>query len=458
MLRAIANTEWGWKKEDLLKVYLAHFNRVMNYAGFAWQPSTAQSHLENLDRLQNRALRIITGQYQSAPVDALRREVGIPSMKTQASRNTIKAAEKCVRLPEDHPRRIAFDTAVAAPKNKRQSWRSQAEQLKASLPAGMENRCAISYFDYPPWLSAPNLEIFPQLYEIKRTDPEDVKKNAALQRIREVNAETTIYTDGSAFAGIFEGGSAVVVTEGDPASPTTIHNIQRKGAPFTCSYEEEVDAMIAATEWIRDNITDGSSTMICTDSQSLCQALQAFNIETEIIRKNASDCSGSIVLQWIPGHSAIPGNDLADEEAKKATELTTDKRAVSFRSACTMIKRTYRDQSSHTRTDKVYRYFSKEKEKDITTRADQVNLAQLRSGHHKSLKAYANRLDDEVDPTCPDCGEEPQDLEHWFERCNGAKITTLKQQIFGGETVKDVGLLTKCPKESVTLARRSILG
>ena len=67
-----------------------------------------------------------------------------------------------------------------------------------------------------PWLSAPNLEIFPQLYEIKRTDPEDVKKNAALQRIREVNAETTIYTDGSAFAGIFEGGSAVVITEGDP--------------------------------------------------------------------------------------------------------------------------------------------------------------------------------------------------------------------------------------------------
>ena len=30
---------------------------------------------------------------------------------------------------------------------------------------GMENRCAISYFDYLQWLSAPNLEIFPPLYE-----------------------------------------------------------------------------------------------------------------------------------------------------------------------------------------------------------------------------------------------------------------------------------------------------
>ena len=127
-------------------------------------------------------------------------------------------------------------------------------------------------------------------------------------------------------------------------------------------------------------------------------------------------------------------------------------------SKCVHDDKTNKDQPSHARTNKVYRYFSKEKEKDITTRADQVNLAQLCSGHHKSLKAYANRLDDEVDPTCPDCGEEPQDLKHWFEICKGVQITTLKQQMFGGETVKDVGLLTKCPKESVTLARRSILG
>ena len=32
-----------------------------------------------------------------------------------------------------------------------------------------------------------------------------------------------------------------------------------------------------------------------------------------------------------------------------------------------------------------------------------------------------------MDPTCPDCGEEHQDLEHWFGRCKGVKITTLKQ-------------------------------
>ena len=59
--------------------------------------------------------------------------------------------------------------------------------------------------------------------------------------------------------------------------------------------------------------------------------------------------------------------------------------------------------------------------------------------------------------TCPDCGEEPQDLENWL-RCKGVKVITLKQQMFGGGTMKDSGLLTKCPKASVNLARKSILG
>ena len=79
-----------------------------------------------------------------------------------------------------------------------------------------------------------------------------------------------------------------------------------------------------------------------------------------------------------------------------------------------------KDQLSHARTDNVYRYFLKEKKNDIKTGADQDNLAQLYSGHHKSMKTYANRLDDEVDQTCPDCGEQPQDLKHCTRKMQGS--------------------------------------
>ncbi len=44
------------------------------YGAPAWQPWLAATRLEQLERCQNRALRVITGQFQTTPVETLRRE------------------------------------------------------------------------------------------------------------------------------------------------------------------------------------------------------------------------------------------------------------------------------------------------------------------------------------------------------------------------------------------------
>ena len=62
--------------------------------------------------------------------------------------------------------------------------------------------------------------------------------------------------------------------------------------------------------------------MICTDSQSLSMAMKSLNPETDGIREALQHHSGSIVIQWIPGHSNIPGNNLADDAAKKGNKST----------------------------------------------------------------------------------------------------------------------------------------
>ncbi len=51
--------------------------------------------------------------------------------------------------------------------------------------------------------------------------------------IRHPNARFIIYTDGSATAGTLYGGAEMVVTEGDPANPTTLLTKQQRRAAIT---------------------------------------------------------------------------------------------------------------------------------------------------------------------------------------------------------------------------------
>ncbi len=73
------------------------------YGAPAWQPGLSATHLEQLERCQNRALRVITCQLQTTPVETLRREAGVCSMTTLVRRQTAIAYEKAIRLTPDHP-------------------------------------------------------------------------------------------------------------------------------------------------------------------------------------------------------------------------------------------------------------------------------------------------------------------------------------------------------------------
>ncbi len=82
--------------------------------------------------------------------------------------------------------------------------------------------------------------------------------------IRHLNDLFIIYINGSATAGTLNGSAGMVVTEGDPANPTTLLTKQQRGAAITSSYDVEEAAMRMALEWLSPS---HAAAAICTDSQ-----------------------------------------------------------------------------------------------------------------------------------------------------------------------------------------------
>ena len=99
ILSSLSSKEWGWSRLCMTRIYTTLIHSTLHYCGAAWQPWLAKSNVNILERVQNRALRVLTGQLDDIPIECLRKEAELTSFDTHIRHNCIVYWERSARLP-----------------------------------------------------------------------------------------------------------------------------------------------------------------------------------------------------------------------------------------------------------------------------------------------------------------------------------------------------------------------
>ena len=109
------------------------------------------------------------------------------------------------------------------------------------------------------------------------------------------------------------------------------------------------------------------------------------------------------VIQWIPSHCGIIGNEKADKLAKEGAKQDQEENAVSFTEMKTIIK------SLHNTPPQQDSYHQ-------LSRPEQTIIFRFRTGHNR-LNQHIYRVMKVIpSPMCP-CGEAEQNTEHFLQTC-----------------------------------------
>jgi hypothetical protein len=226
-----------------------------------------------------------------------------------------------------------------------------------------------------------------------------------------------------------------------------------------------------AMDWLEAD-SGADSVLVCTDSQALLGALASPPASDSVAVGKARERlwlqRQRVALQWVPGHCGLEGNELADGEANVAagrgatvdppigvtTTAMLGEEGVSWSAARSQLRaECLKGAPLHARVRAVYGTGERRPTPFHGTRREQVLLAQLRSGHCSKLAAYCRIVNPTADPTCPRCGEEPEDLEHWLQRCPAR--AQKRWQIFGCLS-PPLSVLTSNPDLVSTYAAQSL--
>ena len=217
-------------------------------------------------------------------------------------------------MPSRPPHEIQTGQSDEKPAEKEQLCPCESKRLSQQYVEQLpKDILPLQATDLPrPWIAdQPAIEVYTT---VPHLIPDEQNDQIAEKYPKE--AWTHVYTDGPATNAVADGGAGITVKflDGettDSSCPTGKH---------CTNYRAETEALMQAASIVQTSDNDFHQVVFLSDALSILQAFQNNKLPhlTEALQQVAHD--RRVVLQWIPAHCGVPGNELADRLAKQGAK------------------------------------------------------------------------------------------------------------------------------------------
>jgi ribonuclease HI len=341
-MNRLANSERGLSPLALRQLYLACVTSVADYGSPVWWKGQAQFK-RSLQALQNLALRKILGVFKTAPILPMEVEAALVPPDIRLDASTRQYALRMLKLSATHPINQELSALLPTEPGAKPRPKTQMERIRGSIEdvlADVDSIETIQHFKYPPWSRTP-----PYAINISNMSKEETATVHNSNQGQHPENTISIYTDASAIPNGNSTGIGVGLVAVDLFGHQ-IHQSKSNLGPSQLVYNGELEGIAQAVEHASHMAQPGQIFQIYSDNQAALHRLknlsdepgQECQIRATLATELAISKGATISINWVPGHTNVPGNELADSLAKEATELAPDSDNTSHAHLRSMIR------------------------------------------------------------------------------------------------------------------------